>query len=358
MNVSEARLIANRQNAAKSTGPKTPEGKERSRQNRLKHGMAGEGVVLPASDLAEVENRVETLHAELSPRSAIGSILVRQLATLSVKMERGAKQEFAGVAFRVRHAVEVFDQERQDRVEAIFGSIGQEPGKAVELLKKSPEGIALLLKAWHDLRNDLSRAINPEWSPTRLEKMANLMGLTRQAINKTRLEALSGVYWGYLGGLEEHERVGFDPQSRQTWARLAIIEQVDPEIARLEAHLESLDTAMIEQDRREASDRALFDPSKEATLARRYESEARRHFFKALNEFRQAEAEFSDREAELESAKVASIGENPPTTDREPRPRPETAPRDQDRPVREVPLGEIRPNSRDMKVKSVALAAR
>jgi len=46
MIVSDARIAANRANALKSTGPRTAEGKERSRCNALKHGMTGAGVAL------------------------------------------------------------------------------------------------------------------------------------------------------------------------------------------------------------------------------------------------------------------------------------------------------------------------
>ena len=70
----------------------------------------------------------------------------------------------------------------------------------------------------------------------------------------------------------------------------------------MEIHRDTLDFEMIELDRSEAGARALFDPSKEATLARRYESEAHRGFFKALKEFRQAEAEAAARaEAEADA---------------------------------------------------------
>ena len=64
----------------------------------------------------------------------------------------------------------------------------------------------------------------------------------------------------------------------------------------MEAHYPTLDFEMIELDRAEAGSRALFDASKPACLARRYESEARRGFFQALKEFRKVEAEAAERE--------------------------------------------------------------
>jgi hypothetical protein len=48
--ISEARLAANRENAQKSTGPVTPEGKAKSRLNAVKHGLTGATVLFTHPD--------------------------------------------------------------------------------------------------------------------------------------------------------------------------------------------------------------------------------------------------------------------------------------------------------------------
>src|SRR3954451_8068521 len=57
----DAQIAANRKNAARSTGPKTEEGKARARCNALKHGerarVVGAMPVLPHEDPRELERR-------------------------------------------------------------------------------------------------------------------------------------------------------------------------------------------------------------------------------------------------------------------------------------------------------------
>ena len=73
----ERQIEANRRNGAKSTGPRTPEGKQRSRANAYKHGLTGEGVVLASEDAEKVAGRFEGLMEELDPGTLLGGILVK-----------------------------------------------------------------------------------------------------------------------------------------------------------------------------------------------------------------------------------------------------------------------------------------
>ena len=47
---SEKKTEANRRNALKSTGPRTPEGKTAVRLNALRHGLRSEEILLPGED--------------------------------------------------------------------------------------------------------------------------------------------------------------------------------------------------------------------------------------------------------------------------------------------------------------------
>ena len=102
MPASEARILANRRNAALSTGPKTPEGKEASRANSLKHGLTGKGIVMPEGDAAEVERRADAYWVETNATGEIGALLVRRAAIHSVRMERAADQQSVAMTRRIR----------------------------------------------------------------------------------------------------------------------------------------------------------------------------------------------------------------------------------------------------------------
>jgi len=62
---SEKKAQANRQNALKSTGPKTPEGKDAVRLNAMKHGLLCQEVLLPGEDEEALRELSEHLWIEL-----------------------------------------------------------------------------------------------------------------------------------------------------------------------------------------------------------------------------------------------------------------------------------------------------
>jgi hypothetical protein len=100
----EAQIQANRANAQKSTGPRTPEGKETAAQNALKHGLfAREGAIL-REDERNSKSTGRTCN-QLIPGTPLEETLAERFVDLSWRLKRAARdQEKAFVALYERHA--------------------------------------------------------------------------------------------------------------------------------------------------------------------------------------------------------------------------------------------------------------
>ena len=92
--MTNARAEASRQNGAKSRGPKTPEGRARSAQNALKHGLRAEKyLVLPEEDAAEFAGLEAALLEELAPVGALQAVLARRVAVAAWRLARADRLE-------------------------------------------------------------------------------------------------------------------------------------------------------------------------------------------------------------------------------------------------------------------------
>ena len=89
-----ARAEASRRNGAKSKGPKTSEGKARSAQNALKHGLrAQKHLVLPGESAAEFAALEAALIEELAPEGALQTALARRVVAATWRLERAERIE-------------------------------------------------------------------------------------------------------------------------------------------------------------------------------------------------------------------------------------------------------------------------
>jgi hypothetical protein len=92
---SARKAAANRQNALKSTGPKTPDGKAAVRLNALRHGLLSEEI-LPGEDEEALRELAEGLRAELQPVGELEGLLVDRITSLLWRLRRLGRVE-AGV---------------------------------------------------------------------------------------------------------------------------------------------------------------------------------------------------------------------------------------------------------------------
>lgn len=88
-------IEANRRNAQKSTGPTTPEGKERSRRNAMRHGLTAETVIAGLEDAEDYQAFEAAVTADYDAESAVERELVLRLASVLWRLRRATGIETA-----------------------------------------------------------------------------------------------------------------------------------------------------------------------------------------------------------------------------------------------------------------------
>jgi hypothetical protein len=89
----EKQIAANRANALRSTGPKTPEGKAQSSLNALRHGLLARTVVLRAESQDAFNDFAASFYAEYQPVGATETALVDALISARWRAMRMNKIE-------------------------------------------------------------------------------------------------------------------------------------------------------------------------------------------------------------------------------------------------------------------------
>src|SRR5215470_4824911 len=105
--ISEKQLAANRANAARSTGPRTPEGNARSSQNARKHGFTGSTFsVVRLEDVQEIANLKADLVACYQPVNSQELFALERMAIAQQGILRTARLESGLCTAALVHALD------------------------------------------------------------------------------------------------------------------------------------------------------------------------------------------------------------------------------------------------------------
>ncbi len=106
-----AQLMANRRNAMKSTGPLTAEGKAKSSQNRLSHGLCSSALLIRG----ESQEAFDALHAEMvavyRPTTPEEKMLTDQLSEAQWRLNRARRVESKALELLARDTFEILNDE-------------------------------------------------------------------------------------------------------------------------------------------------------------------------------------------------------------------------------------------------------
>ena len=138
----EKQIQANRLNALKSTGPKSPEGKSRAARNALKHGLLSRDMLLPGEKPKELEAFREAILAELAPQGELEEFLADRVVES---------------AWRLRRAVRLERDIIQGKLSSEFRSRAKSPGFYAGLPVPTAESVAANTLCGSDTYDKLCR---------------------------------------------------------------------------------------------------------------------------------------------------------------------------------------------------------
>jgi hypothetical protein len=118
-------IEANRRNARLSTGPVTEEGKRKSRQNALRHGLTAETVIDALEDADDYAAFEMAVTADYDAQSAVERELVLRLASLLWRLRRATTIESGLFKIQAKHLLQFRQrrrahQKRQEIIDNVY----------------------------------------------------------------------------------------------------------------------------------------------------------------------------------------------------------------------------------------------
>ena len=194
--VSPARLDANRANSLKSTGPRTPEGKEASRLNGLVHGLRAELAIIPGEDPEALRRRLDVWTDQLGAETESERYLAEAAVNASWRMDRCRAAEAAALTRQVLKAGDQLDQAQAGEVERLVARLEQEPAEVVRRLRQSSLGCLWLLGQWGELAGRLR-----DWKCVEPSQRLHAIHLMGKQTNDVFDPIVSRWVAAYLGAL-------------------------------------------------------------------------------------------------------------------------------------------------------------
>ena len=209
--VSEKRAQASRLNGAKSSGPKTPEGKARSAMNAVRHGLTAQSAVLPGEDPAELGELSRGLLAQLRPADPLQRVLAERVVALTWKLRRVAAAEARAAEEMDERALRSWEGDRRLHREmpALMPEAGPRPVPR--------DGATLLAESFREMGFNSERAVD-----------GRLLRITQYEL---KLDAALRAAVRELRALKKEElNFGTEPEPAEG-AREAEAENAAPEVA-------------------------------------------------------------------------------------------------------------------------------
>ncbi len=217
---------------SRTTGPRTPVGKQRSKRNSITHGIFSKVVVLQGESQADFDALLKALHQDRQPVGALEEILVTRLASLFWRLRRSWIAE--GAEIRVgTEFVQWDERERNGQDASRLPQLGCNGGLVRWI--ENPEALRACLDLLEELRDAIGEdGFEPDFDKTILIK---LYGDPDEEQNENWKKTLCDSYFSWLDTSvrpdEEREQKGYASPEK---CKESFLEEVNEEIQRLERY--------------------------------------------------------------------------------------------------------------------------
>jgi hypothetical protein len=243
-------------------GPRTPEGKARSRCNALKHGLRAK-LVLPKEFQEALDRRSQDLVGEFGPRTVYETFLVGDIARGTLRVERCGELGLIEAQRRIDCAELCWDDNRRAEAETSAAKLHQNPSQTVWTLRLTRQGKELLIERWSGLAEALRQ--NGGWTEDQRALALDLLGTPPE---------LRDVGWPI-------------PRTADVATLTKLVER---QLDELRSTCADAATELDKCDRERALMGLPVVAERGAATLQRLEAECRRDLRKALEEFRRVHA--------------------------------------------------------------------
>jgi len=270
--VSLRKLEANRNNALKSTGPKTARGKAVVRMNAFKHGVFSKGVVVQGLQIRERSKEFQQLRErlwdELAPVGVVEELLVDRIVTTHWRMRRALTAEAGEIAL----SVDGGHWQRKKKGPQRFWSLFNGLSDTLTEMEQSASGLSYLIQVLKELQEQVTR--DGEVTEAALERFRSGFGAMGNSLTR-ELEGLRKELLAHPGGSSAEALKGE--------IQRAILGRIE---GRLNLYRLMSEECEDREEREEAARQAAeVLPSPEVVdRIQRYEGKLERQLYRAMNQ--------------------------------------------------------------------------
>lgn len=261
-------IAANRQNARKSTGPKTPEGRAVSKMNALKHGILSKEALVRGWNLKESRRELTALHQrfwdELQPVGPVEEMLVDQIVTAHWRLRRALTAESGEIALSVDEGQRERSRTKHPELQLLELEVSGDP---IGSMRDSALGNCVLERLLGEIRQAVEQEGELTEAAMRIPFGGKRNSLT-QELDKLRLQLLENPEGLDAASLKQKQKTG----------ALAFLDR-----KLLFLSWRKADCEKREAREEEARQAAAVLPSKETLdKIQRYETTLQRQLYRAL----------------------------------------------------------------------------